>query len=216
MNPEIRLNETIDTYNKAAKQYQDKFMEMDLYYESYDKFCSLIQKENAEIFEIATGPGNITKYINIKRPDFNILGIDLAPKMIELAKINNPDADFRVMDCKDINKINKEFDAIMCGFCIPYLSKEECFKLIADSFNLLSKNGLLYISTMEDSYDKSGFETTSFSGQDSVYIYYHQADFLTDCLTKNGFKIIDLQRKDYPEPDGTFLTDLIIIAKLFL
>ena len=213
MTTESRLNETIETYNNAAERYQDKFMEMDLYNDTFDKFCNLIQQENAEIFEIATGPGNVTKYLLSKRPDFKIFGIDLAPKMIELAKKNNPEAEFRVMDCKDISKVDRKFDAIICGFCMPYLSKEECAKLIADASGLLSTNGLLYLSTMEGDYDKSGFETTSFSGHDRVYIYYHQADYLTNCLIQNGFEIIDSQRKDYPEPDGTFLTDMIFITK---
>lgn len=214
MRNENTLEETIETYDKAAKQYEDKYMDMDLYNDTFDKFCSLISKRNAEIFEIATGPGNVTRYLNSQRPDFKIFGIDLAPNMIELAKINNPSADFKVMDCKDITKIDRKFDAIMCGFCMPYLSKEECAKLIADSSGLLHKGGVLYFSTMEDDYNKSGFETTSFSGQDRVYIYYHQADFLTECLNQNGFEVMESVRKDYPEPDGTFLTDLIMIAKL--
>ena len=101
----------------------------------------------------------------------------------------------------------------MCGFCMPYLSKEECEKLIYDSSKLLNNSGLLYISTIEDDYEKSGYELTSFSGKNRVYIYYHQAKFLSECLKKYGYEIIDLQRKKYPEPDGTFLTDMIFIAR---
>ncbi len=188
-------------------------MEMDLYHDTYHSFCVLIEKENAKVFEIACGPGNVTRYLLSKRPDFKILGIDLAPNMVELAKINNPNAGFQVMDCRDIDKLENKFDAIMCAFCMPYLSKEECAQLIADSSKLLSPNGLLYFSTMEDDYDKSGFETTSFSGQDRVFIYYHQADYLSDCLIDNGFQIVDLQRKVCPEPDGTFYKDMIFIAR---
>ena len=213
MTSEARLNETIETYNKAARRYQDKFMEMDLYNDSFDKFCSLIEKDNAAIFEIATGPGNVTRYLSLKRPDFKIFGIDLAPNMIDLAMINNPDADFKVMDCKDIGTIDIKFDGVMCGFCAPYLSKEEVKTLIKDTSKLLNSPGLFYLSTMEDDYNKSGFETTSFSGNDRVYIYYHQADYLIDCLKESEFEVVDIQRKDYPEPDGTFLTDLIIMAK---
>jgi len=213
MRTELRLSETIETYNKSAKQYQDTFMDMDLYNDTFDKFCSMVQKENAEIFEIGTGPGNVTRYLNSKRPDFKIFGIDLAPEMVELAKVNNSHADFAVMDCKDIGTIDRKFDAIMCGFCMPYLSRNECAKLIEDSSELLSKDGVLYCSTMEGDYSKSGFETTSFSGNNRVYIYYHQADFLADCLCQSGFEIIDLQRKEYPEPDGTFLVDMIFIAR---
>lgn len=204
---------TIETYNNAAENYQERFMEMGLYHDTFDTFCALVENENAKIFEIACGPGNVTRYLLSKRPDFKLLGIDLAPNMIELAKINNPNADFEVMDCRDINKLENKFDAIMCAFCMPYLSKEECAELIADASKLLNPNGLLYLSTMEDDYDKSGFETTSFSGQDKVYIYYHQADYLLDCLIKNNLQTIDLQRKNCPEPDGTFFTDMIFIAR---
>ena len=174
--------ETIETYDKSAKNYQDKFMDMDLYNDTYDKFCDLIDKQNPDILEIASGPGNITRYLLSKRPDFKILGIDLAPSMIDLARLNIPRADFEVMDCRNIDRLDRLFDAIMCGFCIPYLSKEDCDKLIKDCTNLLNQSGLVYISTMEDDYSKSGFETTSFSGENRVFIYYHQADYLTYCL----------------------------------
>ena len=213
MNTEARLKETIDTYNKAAKRYQEKFMKMDLYNDTFDNFCSLIEKEGASIFEIATGPGNITEYLNSKRPDFKIFGIDLAPNMVELARINNPQSEFKVMDCKEIRSIDKKFDGVMCGFCAPYLSKEELKTLIEDSSRLLVPSGVFYMSTMEDDYNKSGFETTSFSANNRVYIYYHQAGYITECLKDSDFEIVDIQRKNYPERDGAFLTDLIIIAK---
>jgi 2-polyprenyl-3-methyl-5-hydroxy-6-metoxy-1,4-benzoquinol methylase len=204
---------TKKTWNKYAKEYQDKFMDMDLYYDTYDLFCTLIEKKNAEVFEIACGPGNITRYLLTKRPDFNILGIDLASNMIDLAKINNPEADFQLMDCREIGKVDKKYDAIMCGFCLPYLSREESEKLISDVSGLLKLNGVLYLSTMEDDNDKSGFEGSSFGGEEKMYINYHQADYLTKALKKNGFEIINLQRKEYPEQNGTFTTDLIIMAK---
>ena len=213
----MKLNDknilSVETYNNSAKNYQDKFMEMDLYNDTFNQFCDLIKVDNAKIFEIACGPGNVTKYLKAINPKFQIKGIDLATKMIELAKINNTDVDFEIMDCRKIDKIKETFDAIMCGFCMPYLSKDECSKLIQDSANLLKTAGLFYLSTMEDDYEKSGYETTSFSGKSKVYIHYHQADFLEKQLNNSGFKIIDLVRKDYPEPDGTFLTDMIFIAR---
>ncbi len=213
MTKEQILSETIDTYNNAAERYQEKFMKIDLYNDTFDKFCHLIVKENAEIFEIATGPGNVTRYLTSKRPDFKIFGIDLAPNMIELAKINNPHADLEIMDCREIRTIERKFDGVMCGFCAPYLSKEELKALINDTSELLVPSGLFYLSTMEDDYNKSGFETTSFSENERVYVYYHQLDYLVDCLAESGFELVDFERKDYPEPDGTFLTDMIIIAR---
>ncbi|GAA4302275.1 class I SAM-dependent methyltransferase [Aestuariibaculum suncheonense] len=208
-----RNRESVETYNKSADNYQAKFMSMDLYNDTYDKFCELIQPLKANILEIACGPGNVTKYLLNKRRDLNILGVDLASNMVKLSKRNNPNADFKILDCREISKIDKKFDAVMCGFCMPYLSDSECEKLILDSSKILNRKGVIYISTMEDNPEKSGYELTSFSGKNRVYIYYRKAEFLNNILTKYEFEILDLQRKKYPEPDGTFLTDMIFIAR---
>jgi 2-polyprenyl-3-methyl-5-hydroxy-6-metoxy-1,4-benzoquinol methylase len=203
---------TREIYNNHAVAFQDKFMDMDLYNDTYDRFCDRVVLRNSKVFEIASGPGNITRYLLSKRPDFQILGIDLAEKMVELATKNNPTAVFRVMDCRDILSLDEKFDAIVCGFCIPYLPKEACAKLIADMSALLNPGGIVYFSTMEGDDSRSGFETTSFSGNDQLYFHYHQPGFLKNQLELNGFERIELLTKDYPEPDGTFTTDLIYLA----
>src|SRR5690606_38021251 len=98
-----RYQITFQTWDKVAEVYQDIFMDMALYNNTYDAFCSLIRNPNPRIFEIGCGPGNITRYLLSKRPDFKIEAIDIAPKMIKLAKTNNPQATFRVMDCREID-----------------------------------------------------------------------------------------------------------------
>ena len=188
-------------------------MVWDLYNDAYDKFCELITIENPSVLEIACGPGNVSSYLMNKRRDISLFGIDLAPNMVALAKSNVPNADFSVMDCREISTLEGDYDAIMCAFVMPYLSKEECAKLLKDSSALLKKGGVIYFSTMEDAYEKSGYETTSFGGEHEVFIYYHQEDFLSQQLTDNGFQMVDFQRKLCPEPDGRFLTDMIFIAK---
>lgn len=201
----------VDIFNKHAKAYQDKFMNLELYHHSFDLFCDSIKKKDAEILEVACGPGNITKYLLQKRPDLKILGTDLAPNMIALAAINNPTARFELMDARRIDQLSKKYDAIMCGFCFPYFSKEEALKFISDTSGRLNENGVLYISTMEDDYSKSAFKKGS--AGDEIFMHYHQADYLTNSLKENGFSILGLKRQDYPESDGTNTTDLILIAK---
>ena len=118
-----KYKETFQTWNKIASIYQDKFMNLDLYNDTYDIFSELITERNPTILEIGCGPGNITKYLLDKRADFKITVIDIAPNMIELAKKNNPTADFKVLDSRNIDKLKIEYDGIIAGFCIPYLSK---------------------------------------------------------------------------------------------
>lgn len=200
----------VDVFDKFAGEYQAKFMDVSLYKNTLDLFCDRIKRPHARILEIACGPGNITRYLLEKRPDFQVLGTDLSPNMLRLAAINNPNATFQLMDARDISNIDTPYDAIMCGFCLPYLSKEEVIKLIADAARLLTDDGIIYISTMEDEESRSGLTKTSAGNE--IYIYYHQADYLTRALSQHHFNIIALDRKVYPAPDGSTVTDLEIIA----
>ena len=202
----------VAVFDKYATEYQAKYMNIDHYKDSINQFCKLIIQKNATILELACGPGNCTHYLIEQRPDFKILGTDLAPNMIELAKKNNITADFELLDCRHMTALEKKFDAIFCGFCLPYLSKDETLQLIKDASLLLNPNGVLYLSTMEDDYQKSGFKKGS-SG-DLIYMYYHEGDYLTKALEENLFTIKHLKRQEY-SPNGTIESiDLLLIAQL--
>ena len=203
----------VDLFDKYADRYQEKYMDVSLYHDTFDLFCDDIKKENAEILELGCGPGNITRYLLEKRPGIKLLGTDLSKRMITLAKINNPAAEFELMDCRDFRRTGKKYDGIMGGFCLPYLSKEDSIKLIQDAFASLNPDGVLYLSTMEDDYDKSGLKGPSSGEPDQLFIHYHEAGYLTEALTVNGFAILELSRKEYSGPDGAPVTDLVIIAQ---
>jgi ubiquinone/menaquinone biosynthesis C-methylase UbiE len=211
MNPENKTKQAVAVFNKYAENYQERFMDTTLYWDTFNVFCENIKSEAAEILEVACGPGNITKYILEHQPDYKISGTDLAPNMIELAKKNNPTANFQLMDGKAILSLKKKFDGIISGFFFPYLSKEDAIQFIADASTILNQNGVLYISTMEDDYSKSGLQKGSKG--DEIYMHYHQADYLTETLTKNNFTIIDIQRKESFSTTGTKTVDLIIISQ---
>lgn len=202
---------TVDTFDRLAERYQQKYMDFDFYFDTYDTLCELVDDDHAAVLDIACGPGNITRYLLNKRPGFRIEGIDLAPRTVELARANNPTASFEVMDSRDIASIKKKYDAVISGFCTPYLDADEVAKLIADVRTLLKKGGVLYLSTMEDNYEKSAVQTSD--NGDRVFIYYHQLDFLEHHLVASGFGIIDIKRKAFPAEKGPPVTDLFVFAR---
>lgn len=206
----VQKQTPLEIFNKHASAYQERFMHFDLYDDTYDKLCQVL-KPNASVLEIGCGPGNITAYLLSKRPDLDICGIDLAENMIELAKANCPGAKFAVMDGRDISSLNEKFDAVVCGFCLPYLNKEEVEKLITDSSQLLNGKGILYLSAIEDKYEKSGLEVSS-NGQDACYIYYYEESALKTFFELNHFENPIAFRKIYSKSDNATSTHLILIA----
>lgn len=206
-----RYQETFETWNKVASLYQDKFMNLDLYDDTYDYFCNLIKTNQAKLLEIGCGPGNITKYILARRADVEIFGIDIAPNMIELAQKNNPSARFATMDCRQISNLKTKYDAIVCGFCLPYLSPTDGEKFIFDCNNLLNENGHLYLSFVEGDPKKSGFQIGS-SG-DRTYFYFYNLNDLTEQLKKNSFEQIKVFKVDYRKAENIVEMHTIVISK---
>lgn len=201
----------VDIFNARAGDYQEKFMDVSLYHDMLTLFCEAVEKEDARVLDLACGPGNITQYITQLRPGYSILGIDLSPNMISLAKANNPKVQFKIMDCRDIYKLGQKYDAVIAGFCMPYLAKEDMQKLIRDAYSLLEPMGVIYISTMEDDYTKSGLRASS-KGE-MMFIHYYLESDLTETLKQNGFTIMHTQRKKYVDKNNNATTDIEIIAR---
>lgn len=206
-----KYQETFETWNKIANLYEDKFMNLNLYDETYDFFCNTLTQEQINIFEIGCGPGNITKYLLSKNANLKITGIDIAPKMIELAKVNNPSANFEVMDTRELSTLNQKFDAIMCGFCLPYLSEEDCSKLINDSGKILLNDGILYLSFVQGKPSESGF--ISGSNGDRTYFYYHTLENIINQLLIHHFDVIKLFNVNYPKAENIEIHTIIIAKK---
>jgi 2-polyprenyl-3-methyl-5-hydroxy-6-metoxy-1,4-benzoquinol methylase len=203
---------TIATWNELALLYEEKFMDMVLYNDTYDVFCGLVPTHGASILEIGCGPGNITRYLLSQRPDFKIWATDVAPNMIERAQKNNPAAECIVLDCRQIGSLNRTFDAVVCGFCLPYLSKEDAAQMICDCAALLKKDGILYFSAIEGEYSRSGYETGS-SGQLKAYVYYYEEAILMEMLQQNSFELLNLSRKYYTAVHGNTSCHLIFMAR---
>ena len=205
-----RRTETLETWNKVALLYQEKFMDLTFYNKTYDAICDAIVKENAAILEVGCGPGNIARYLLSKRKDWNIMGIDIAPAMIALAKENVPQARFEVFDTRNIHELNTNFDGIVCGFCMPYLSEEDCLRLISNSYNLLKEEGILYLSFIEGDPLNSGYQVGS-SG-DKLFVYFHRLHDIKLMLFEHKFENLTIFPIEYVKSDGEMEIHTIVIA----
>ena len=210
-----RYQITFDSWNSIAELYREYFMELPVYNDSYTQFCDRLN-EDATILELGCGPGNITRFLRNYSKEFNITAIDISPNMIALAKKHVQDVAFLELDCRQLGKLKNKYDAIMCGFTIPYLSKEDVSSLIKDCNSVLHNNGLIYISFVPGDYNNSGFVTGS-NGK-KMYFYYYNYEFLHSLLTSKNFLYmyednINYKRNDNSEEEHTILIYKKMVAK---
>lgn len=200
----------VSIFNKYASGYEEKYMDVALYKKSLEELLKLLPQE-ASVLDLGCGPGNISSFLLDHKPELDLTCVDAAEKMLKIAKRNNPTAKCTLMDIRQVKTIDKEFDAVVCGFCLPYLSREETEKLLKDISAILNKKGLIYISTMEDSYTRSGIQKSS-SGEDELFIFYYEAEYLKDFLEQNGFKLLFEEMIQQPEDQRSSGQDIVLIA----
>jgi SAM-dependent methyltransferase len=202
---------TASIYNRHVKKYMNRFMDLGLYKETFSFLLERLP-QGGNVLELGCGPGHVAKYLLDQRPDLHYLGIDLAPEMIKAAKEENPGAEFQLLDIRLADRIKGRFDAVIAAFCIPYLSAGDLPGVFSSMKRLAAENGMIYLSFMEGPHERSGFEKTSFTGEDELYISYYPAPEIELMLKEHGFEIKRSYSQDYPEADGSVTKDIIYIA----
>lgn len=74
------------------------------------------------VLDLACGPGNLSRRFAAQvAPDGEVVGVDLAPGMIELARLADiPNARFEVMDIEHLELPDGSFDAAACGHGLQF------------------------------------------------------------------------------------------------
>ncbi len=202
----------VEVFNEKAELYQEKYMDLRPYHPSFDRFCDYLHNPQAQVLDLACGPGNITHYLLQGEPNYRILGVDLAPKMIELAQANNPTAEFRVMDALAIDQLSLAFDGVVLGFGLPYFSRENASLLFQKIYQILAPQGILYLSTMIGDYASSAWQTGS-DPTKKIFMYYHETAQLKASLAEAGFEVLATEDFPSPYPSAHSEIDLLVFAQ---
>ncbi|MEO3715466.1 class I SAM-dependent DNA methyltransferase [Roseateles flavus] len=167
MDPSARSAQVFD---QLADLYQSKYMDLDLYDESYALLAAPLPP-HACVLDAACGPGTVARRLLAWRPDLQLLGVDLAPRMVELARAAVPAARFEVGDCRQLPGEDGRWDAIVCAFGLPYLDPTGAQAFVARAARLLAPGGLLYLSTQGGRPEDSGPQRSSRG--DVVHVFFH-------------------------------------------
>ena len=209
---EDQLRETISTFDQAAERYLRHFQDYPPYQSSYEAFLAALKPAQKRVLELACGPGQVTHHLLQKRPDLEIIGVDLAPNMIRLAKDLNPGVDYRVMDVREVGTLGTSFDAVFAGFCLPYLPLTDVEELLRDLGTMLHPGGLLYLSLTTGA-DDALIRQTSPNASGAVYLYHHPLPAILQQLQTLGFGLLESATMEHEHHQKT-LQDVYLLARL--
>lgn len=97
-----------------------------------------------KIVDIGCGPGNSTRVLYSKYPDAYILGVDNSEDMINAARTNYPNMDFKICDIsKDLSQLDNDYDIVFSNACLQWVPDHE--NLINNLLDLLKRDGVLAV-----------------------------------------------------------------------
>jgi 2-polyprenyl-3-methyl-5-hydroxy-6-metoxy-1,4-benzoquinol methylase len=178
-----KYKETQDTWDKLSEIYQEKFSAIELYNSSYNTVLEKCEA-NSVILDLACASGIISQYINKQRADIQCDLLDSSPKMIELAKTKVNHRNSYVLSLTEISKLKEKYDAIFCGFGIPFIDKYDLIDYFNNSKNLLKSNGLLYLSYV---YSESDYSEVKTNDLGSVKFHYYSEETINGIININSF-----------------------------
>lgn len=196
------MNHSARLFDEAADFYTEKYFDVSLYSKTLDLLISKLNV-SAKICDLACGPANVSYYLKQSLIDLKVSGVDLSPRMIEIASKKIIDGNFYKGDIVNFQHSipsKQSFDLILCGFGLPYLSKEETSSMLLNIKNNLQKQGLLYLSFMkgEDQIEKT------FSSQDQnkfLFTNFHHPDTILNLAKEKGFELIHMNQHEAPSKD---------------
>lgn len=207
MNSSIKEN-IKNVYKKYANSFDEKIAPLDIYNEAYDFLIERLQNDSS-ILDLGCGPGNVSAYLKRYKPELSITGVDISEEMIDIAKTGIQDGTFIVGDIFDVTP-NTQFHCVVCAFAIPYLSLLEVERLAKIISQRLTLHGMFFISFMDG--NTEGFEKTSFTGNDELFVYYHPRQLIYEILHKQSLSVAKTFEVDYPEEDGSITKDIVYIG----
>lgn len=99
-----------------------------------------------KIIDIGCGPGNSTRVLYEKFPKAHIIGADNSENMLNQAKVNNTELDFKLFDANtDFPLLKQKFDVVFSNACIQWIPNHKA--LIPKMMSILKDGGILAVQT---------------------------------------------------------------------
>ena len=95
------------------------------------------------VLDVATGPG-VVAFRAASRGAAAVTGVDLAPRMLELAAAQYPRVDFRQADAENLPLADRSFDCVVSNFGLGHFPRPEC--ALSEFVRVLTPGGAVAVS----------------------------------------------------------------------
>lgn len=197
MQPQEKVKQT---YNDTAENYAAERID-ELYKKHFDsmllrEFASAI-KDRGLCADFGCGPGQTTKFLydqGIK----DIIGIDLSPGMVSVAKRHFSHIKFETGDLLNLSYPSNHFGSTIAFYSIVHFTYDQVKIAFSEINRVLKQRGPFLFSFHVG--DRTVHFDTAGGKKVDVDLFFFQTERIVELLHETGFRVIDaLERQPYKD-----------------
>lgn len=140
-----------ETYDLIADDWHRDHQKDDWWVKGTDKFIELLPA-GARVLDAGCGAGNKSRYLSEK--GLKVTGIDFSKNLIAIAEREAPQATFRVLDIRQVDELNEEYDGIFMQAALLHFPKAEAVEILGNLAKKLVAGGFFYVAVKESRKDQ--------------------------------------------------------------
>lgn len=135
-----------ETYNRIAEDWHRDHLDDDWWREGTDAFIKELTP-GAHVLDVGCGSGVKSKYL--VDHGFKVIGIDISDKLIEIARREAPEGEFRVLSMTDLDLMPETFDGVFAQASLLHIPKKDAGDVVKKMARRLVPRGFLCINVKE-------------------------------------------------------------------
>ena len=141
------LEQTRESYDLMAEEYVSrlyhKLEHLPLDCELLERFAAAV-RDKGLVCDIGCGPGQVARYLHER--GVAVVGLDLSPRMVELARQLNPGIKFQQGDMAKLKAQDASWAGIVAFYSIIHIPRSEVIAVLSEWRRVLRPGGLALLS----------------------------------------------------------------------
>jgi SAM-dependent methyltransferase len=187
------------SYDAVASEYvrriSDELQHKPLDRALLDRFATAM-RDRGPVCDMGCGPGHVARYL--KERGVEAIGYDLSPKMVEAARILNPEIEFQQADMTALDHADETWAGLVAFYSIIHIPSLEIAQTLREFGRILRPDGLLFLAFHIG--DEAVHLDDWWEHKVNIDFYFFQPAEITRHLRAAGFEIEEIiEREPYPE-----------------
>jgi len=195
--------------DEFARRFMDEYDDKPMDREMLDRFATRVAGKG-RVCDLGCGPGQLARYLYKRGVDS--FGVDLSPKMIDEARLANPEIEFYQGDMRSLDIPDGSLAGIAALYCIIHIPRAEVTAVLRELKRVLQPGGLLLL--MFQLGDQVVHRDEWWGTPVSIDVTHFQGEEMAGYLREAGFNVEEvIERDPYPEIESSLRRAYVFAGK---